>query len=224
MDPELKTLLQLWGQTKARRIAIMGGTFDPIHYGHLVAAEAARVEFNLDKVVFVPNRLPPHKKNYRVTAAIHRYQMTVLATITNPFFYVSQIELERPGPSYTVDTLRTLRKELGAEIELFFISGADAILDILTWKDVEEVLEICSFIAATRPGYPLEELSKRLGHLQAKFSHKVSCVEVPALAISSSSVRERVTQNRPIKYLLPESVEYYIYKYKLYQGSGEETQ
>jgi len=223
MDPDLENLLQLGEQTQGCRIAIMGGTFDPIHYGHLVAAEVARVEFKLAKVIFVPNRQPPHKKNYRVTPADHRYQMTVLATITNPHFYVSQIELNRPGPSYTIDTLRELKKTLDVKAELFFISGADAILDILNWKEADEVMENCSFIAATRPGYPLNELNKCLGHLQAKFSHKVSCVEIPALAISSSSVRKRVAQNRPIKYLIPESVENYIYKHGLYQKSRRDA-
>ncbi|NLJ34199.1 MAG: nicotinate-nucleotide adenylyltransferase [Firmicutes bacterium] len=215
MDPEVGDLRQLRG--KVVRVAIMGGTFDPIHYGHLVAAEAARVKFRLDKVLFVPNRLPPHKKDYRVTAAKHRYQMTVLATITNPHFHVSRIELNRPAPSYTIDTLRSVKKLLGPKTQVFFISGADAILDILTWKDVDEVMEMCYFIAAPRPGYQLEELGQRLGYLLNKYSHKVFCVEVPALAISSTDIRERVTQNRPIKYLLPESVEDYIYKYELYE-------
>ncbi len=218
MDPEMEDLVQLRGRTASA--AIMGGTFDPIHYGHLVAAEAARVKFQLDKVFFVPNRQPPHKKDYQVTAAKHRYQMTVLATITNPHFYVSRIELDRPAPSYTIDTLRSVKELLGSKTQVFFISGADAILDILTWKDVDEVMEMCYFIAATRPGYRLEELGRRLGYLLKKYSHKVFCVEVPALAISSTDIRERVTQNRPIKYLLPESVENYIYKYELYKRAG----
>lgn len=221
MGPEVRDLIQLQG--KVTSIAIMGGTFDPIHYGHLVTAEAARVEYQVDKVLFVPTRLPPHKKAYQVTAAKHRYQMTVLATITNPHFYVSRIEIDRPAPSYTIDTLRSVREVFGPEVELYFISGADAILDILTWKDVDEVMEMCYFIAATRPGYRLEELGRRLGYLQEKYSHKVYCVEVPALAISSTDIRKRVTQNRPIKYLLPESVENYIYKYRIYQDLEDTT-
>lgn len=219
MDPGLHDLEQLRGSVK--RLAIMGGTFDPIHYGHLVAAEAARVEFNLDKVLFVPNRHPPHKKNYIVTGAIHRFQMTVLATITNPHFYVSPIELARPSPSYTIDTIHQIREILTAETEIFFISGADAILDILSWKDAEKLMGMCSFIAATRPGYRLEELSQCLGHLQSKYSHKILCVEVPALAISSTDIRRRVAKNRPIKYLVSESVENYIYKYGLYTDAAK---
>lgn len=222
MGPEVRDLIHLQGKVKS--IAIMGGTFNPIHYGHLVTAEAARAEYQLDKVLFVPNRQPPHKKDYPVTAAKHRYHMTVLATITNPHFYVSRIELDRPAPSYTIDTLRSVREVFGPGVKVYFISGADAILDILTWKDVDEVMEMCYFIAATRPGYPLEELGRRLGYLKEKYAHKVYCVEVPALAISSTDIRERVAQNRPIKYLLPESVEYYIYKYKLYQDEGNSTE
>lgn len=198
-----------------RRLGIMGGTFDPVHYGHLVAAEAARAAFALEKVLFVPNRLPPHKKDYPVTDPWHRYLMTVLATITNPHFEVSRVELDREGYSYTIDTLRALRAHFGPGIELYFISGADAILDILSWKDVDELLGLCYFIAVTRPGY---KLNVELGHLQQKYSRKVFTVEVPALAISSTDIRRRVKEGKPIKYLLPEAVENYIYKNCLYRS------
>lgn len=198
-----------------QRIGIMGGTFDPIHYGHLVAAEAARVAFGLEPVFFVPNRLPPHKKDYPVSDAKHRYLMTVLATITNPHFEVSRVELDREGYSYTIDTLRQLRATYGSAVDLFFISGADAILDLLSWKDVDDLLGLCYFIAATRPGY---KLNVELGHLQKKYARKVFTVEVPALAISSTDIRRRVREGKPIKYLLPESVENYIYKHSLYQA------
>jgi nicotinate-nucleotide adenylyltransferase len=197
-----------------KRVGIMGGTFDPIHYGHLVAAEAARVAFQLEPVLFVPNRLPPHKKDYPVTEAKHRYLMTVLATITNPHFEVSRVELDREGYSYTIDTLRELRASFGPNVELYFISGADAILDLLSWKDVDELLGLCYFIAATRPGY---KLSVELGHLTQRYARKVFKVEVPALAISSTDIRRRVKEGKSIKYLLPEPVENYIYKHKLYQ-------
>ncbi|MGI6604636.1 MAG: nicotinate-nucleotide adenylyltransferase [bacterium] len=197
-----------------RRVGIMGGTFDPIHYGHLVAAEAARAAFGLSEVLFVPNRLPPHKKDYPVSDPKHRYLMTVLATITNPFFEVSRIELDREGYSYTIDTLRALSAQFGPAVELYFISGADAIAEILTWKDVDELLGLCYFIAVTRPGY---KLSVKLGHLQQKYSHKVFTVEVPALAISSTDIRKRVMEGKPLKYLLPEAVENYIIKNKLYR-------
>lgn len=201
-----------------QRLGIMGGTFDPIHYGHLVAAEAARTVFGLEKVLFVPNRLPPHKKDYHVSAAKHRYLMAVLATITNKHFEVSRIELDREGMSYTIDTLRALRAVYGSEARLHFISGADAILDLLSWKDVDELLSLCYFIAATRPGY---QLSEQLQRLQEKYPNRVFRVEVPALAISSTDIRCRVQQGKSLKYLLPESVEYYIYKHNLYRSVEE---
>lgn len=196
------------------RLGVMGGTLDPIHYGHLVAAEAARVAFQLEKVLFVPNRLPPHKKDYRVSDPKHRYLMTILATITNPHFDVSRIELDRDGVSYTIDTLCALRREYGSLAELHFISGADAILDLLSWKNVDELLALCYFIAATRPGY---ELSGQLQKLQEKYPNRVFRVDVPALAISSTDIRRRIREGMSIKYLLPETVEYYIYKHGLYK-------
>ena len=196
------------------RLGVMGGTLDPIHYGHLVAAEAARVAFQLEKVLFVPNRLPPHKKDYHVSDAKHRYLMAVLATITNHHFDVSRIELDRDGISYTVDTLRALRQQYGPLVQLHFISGADAILDLLSWRNVDELLALCYFIAATRPGY---ELSEQLQKLQEKYPNRVFRVEVPALAISSTDIRRRIRGKLPIKYLLPEAVECYIYKHGLYQ-------
>ncbi|HEX6972596.1 MAG TPA: nicotinate-nucleotide adenylyltransferase, partial [Limnochordia bacterium] len=143
----------------------MGGTFDPIHYGHLVTAECARVRFGLDRVWFVPAGQPPHKPPESVTPAHHRYVMTEMATLSHHAFTVSRIDVDRPGPTFTVDTLMALRRELGSEPELFFITGADAILDILTWKTPERVLELCCFIAATRPGFSLERLAMRLGEL-----------------------------------------------------------
>lgn len=196
----------------------MGGTFDPIHYGHLVTAEAARVTFGLDKVLFVPNRLPPHKKDYQVSEAKHRYLMVVLATITNRHFEASRIELDRQGVSYTIDTLRTLKSCYGSGTELHFISGADAILDLLTWKNVNELMSLCFFIAATRPGY---QLSQQLLRLQREYPNRVFFVEVPALAISSTDIRHRVQQGKSIKYLLPEPVEYYIGKNGLYLVAKE---
>ncbi|MFY9188150.1 MAG: nicotinate-nucleotide adenylyltransferase [bacterium] len=200
------------------RLGIMGGTFDPIHYGHLVTAEAARTAFNLDQVLFVPNRLPPHKKDYQVSEAKDRYLMAVLATITNKYFEASRLELDRAGISYTIDSLRALRAAHGPEAELHFISGADAILDLLGWKDVDELLALCYFIAATRPGY---QLSEQLQRLQEDYPNRVFRVEVPALAISSTDIRRRVELGKSIKYLLPEPVEHYIYKNKLYLSPEE---
>lgn len=191
-----------------RRLAIMGGTFDPIHYGHLVAAEGARHEFNLEKVIFIPAGQPPHKKGRRITDSHYRLEMTRHAVSSNSHFEVSDIEVERTGPSYTIDTVIAV-KELYPQHQVFFITGADAVLEILTWNRVEELLSRCSFIAATRPGYRLESLEHTLKNIVT--------MEVPALAISSTDIRHRVKDGRPIKYLLPEAVENYIKEMGLYR-------
>jgi len=198
------------------KIGLMGGTFDPIHYGHLVAAEAARYEFQLDKVIFVPSGQPPHKPGYGVTTAEHRYFMTALAVTSNHHFEVSREEVNRVGPSYTVDTVKKFLAQYHGEAEIYFITGADAILEILTWKNVEELMSLCYFIAATRPGYCLDEIHQRLSSLVAYRPERIKALEVPALAISSTDIRSRVREGRPIKYLLPETVESYIIKNCLY--------
>ncbi len=198
------------------RVGLMGGTFDPIHYGHLVTAEGARVEFGLDRVLFVPSGRPPHKPPEEVTPAEHRYLMAVLATLSNPYFEVSRVDIDRPGPSYTVDTVAHVRQMLDAGTEIFFITGADAILEILTWKDPERLLSTCRFIAATRPGYELERLEAATGNLFRRFAHRILVVQVPAMAISSSDIRNRVRAGRPIRYLVPEPVADYIHKQRLY--------
>ena len=211
------------------RIGLMGGTFDPIHYGHLVTAEGARVEFGLTKVIFIPSGQPPHKPASQVTSAEHRYLMTVLATLSNPYFEVSRIDVDRPGPSYTVDTIDEARRLLGPDAQIYFITGADAILEILSWKDPERLLSSCHVIAATRPGYDLSRLESSIGPLWRRFSHRIHVVQVPAMSISSSDIRERVRRGQPIRYLVPESVADYIYKYRLYtdtrdQGSGRASE
>jgi len=200
-----------------KRIGIMGGTFDPIHFGHLITAEEARINFNLDRVIFVPTGNPPHKKDYEVTDPEHRYVMTALATNSNPFFQVSRIEIERRGYSYTVDTLNQFLEIYGKDVSLFFISGADAVLDILTWKNVKGVLDVCTFIAATRPGYPVKKLEDKLKELKDLYGKDVQLLEVTAVAISSTEIRKRVKEGRSIKYLVPESVEEYILKNGLYR-------
>ena len=200
-----------------KRIAIMGGTFDPIHFGHLVAAEAARDSFKLDRVYFVPSGNPPHKKDYPVTDAKHRYLMTNLAVAANPYFEVSPIEIERPGYSYAIDTVSEFYNFYKDQADLFFITGADAILEILTWKNVERLTEFCCFIAATRPGTHLDEIYQFLRELPKNISSRIQIMEVPALAISSSDIRKRVANHRTIKYLLPEAVEQYIVKNDLYK-------
>lgn len=193
----------------------MGGTFDPIHYGHLVAAEEALVQFNLDSVVFMPTGVPATKGHGRVTPVEHRYLMTVIATAANPDFQVSRLEVDRPGVTYTVDTLRQLRAAHGPGTALYFITGADAVREILEWKDAEEVARLTTFIAATRPGYDLERFGAELSSLPA--APDVEFIEVPALAISSTDIRSRVAARRPVRYLLPEAVAAYIDKNGLYR-------
>jgi nicotinate-nucleotide adenylyltransferase len=203
---------------KAKRVGIMGGTFDPIHLGHLVTAEAARSEFNLERVIFVPSGQPPHKKKKNISAKEFRYLMTFLATATNPYFEVSRTEIDRHGESYTIDTVKYMKDKMFSGGELFFITGADAILEIVTWKNVNELLEVVTFIAATRPGYDLNELKTRLSkELDNRFLEKIIALEVPAMAISSTDIRLRMKKSRSIKYLLPESVENFIHKNNLYR-------
>jgi nicotinate-nucleotide adenylyltransferase len=200
------------------RLGIMGGTFDPIHFGHLVTAEEALVQFNLDRVLFMPTGNPAFKSGERVTSGEHRYLMTVIATASNADFDVSRMEVDRPGLTYTVDTLVALRDRHGPSTELFFITGADAVWDIVSWKDAEIVADLVTFIAATRPGYDLDEA--RRSHESAATRFRIEYVEVPALAISSTELRRRVAQKRPITYLAPESVVAYIEKHELYRGVG----
>jgi nicotinate-nucleotide adenylyltransferase len=191
----------------------MGGTFDPIHYGHLVTAEEALWQFSLDEVLFVPTGQPWMKDRPDVSPPEHRYLMTVIAVSSNPHFRVSRLELDREGPTYTVDTLRALKDQYGEKIELFFVSGADAILEIFGWKDPEEILELARFIAATRPGYDIARFER-----EAPTRHpNVEVMSVPALAISSTDIRRRVREGSPIRYLVPEGVKTYIEKSGLYR-------
>jgi len=194
------------------RLGIMGGTFDPVHYGHLVIAEVARTEFSLDCVVWVPAGDPPHKDE-RVSSEEHRYAMVVLATGTNPDFRVSRMELEREGPSYTLDTVRGFREE-HPEADLFFITGADAILEILTWHRHEELVRLCRFIGVTRPGYDLARVNTVL---PAAYLEQISTISAPGVDLSSTDVRTRVRAGQPIRYLVPEAVEAYVRKHGLYR-------
>lgn len=195
-----------------RRVGIMGGTFDPIHYGHLVTAEIARSKFALDMVVFVPSGHPPHKQSLPGHAE-QRLMMTLLATVTNPYFHISRIELDRLGPSYTYDTLHEFHEIYGENCKFFFITGADAVLEMFTWRNAERLVQMCTFIAATRPGYRLTDVRQ----LPDEFIRKIELMQVPALSISSTDIRRRISEEKPIKYLLPESVETYIYKQGLYK-------
>lgn len=200
-----------------QRIGVMGGTFDPIHYGHLVTAAAAAEQFELDLVVFVPAGQPPHKRPAEVSDSVHRYMMTVLATVANAQFAVSRVDIDRPGPSYTVDTLVELHRQYNTGAELFFITGADAMLQILQWKDGERLFELCHFIAATRPGYVLSRLKSVLGPVGERHEDRIHRLQVPALAISSSDIRDRVRDGRSARYLLPDSVWHYMMKNELYR-------
>ncbi|WP_433725890.1 nicotinate-nucleotide adenylyltransferase [Actinoplanes sp. CA-051413] len=193
-----------------RRIGIMGGTFDPIHHGHLVAASEVQSRFDLDEVVFVPTGQPWQKG--AVSPAEDRYLMTVIATASNPRFQVSRADVDRDGPTYTVDTLRDLNAVFGATADLFFITGADALAKILSWKDALEMLSLAHFIGVTRPGFELSD-----AHLPAD---TVTLVEVPAMAISSSACRQRVADGEPVWYLVPDGVVQYIAKRGLYRSEG----
>ena len=203
--------------SKPLKIGVMGGTFNPVHYGHLVTAEEASVQFGLDKVIFMPTGWPPHKQNREIISPEDRYLMTVIATASNPHFTVSRLEVDRPGPSYSIDTIKALREIYGQSSEIFFITGADAVWEILTWKEPEKLAELCSFIAATRPGYDLEKFKKIQPDQKKVKIPNVYFMEVPALAISSTDIRRRVSEGRPIKYLVPEGVDNYIYKYDFYK-------
>lgn len=197
-------------------IGLMGGTFDPIHIGHLVTAEEARQQFSLDYVIFIPAGVPPHKEKKEVTPAEHRCLMTTLAVMSNPSFIVSRIEVDKREPSYSIDTIRYFSTCGAPGANLFFITGADAILEILTWKDYPELLRLCTFIAVTRPEYPLEKLDEATD-LPPELISKIHLLEIPALAISSTFIRKRVALGKTIKYLTPEPVEQYIKKHSLYK-------
>ncbi len=192
------------------RLGIMGGAFDPIHLAHLVTAQEALLQFHLDEVVFMPSGRPPHKKR-TLAPAEFRYLMVAVATASHPQFSVSRLEIDRPGVGYTVDTLEYLAASLAPDAQVFFVTGADAVLDILTWKDPRGVLELCTLIAATRPGFDLSRLSGVLASLGTEVTgpgpeSRVRVMEVPGLDISSSMIRERLAAGLPVRYLVPESV------------------
>jgi nicotinate-nucleotide adenylyltransferase len=191
------------------RLGVMGGTFDPIHHGHLVAASEVQSEFDLDEVVFVPTGRPWQKTHPVVSPAEHRYLMTVVATASNPRFTVSRVDIDRQGTTYTIDTLHDLRALRGAKTDLYFITGADALAQILSWKSAEELFHLAHFVGVTRPGHHLSGDGLPIG--------RVSLMEVPALAISSTDCRDRVRRAQPVWYLVPDGVVQYIAKHRLYR-------
>ncbi len=192
----------------------MGGTFDPIHHGHLVAASEVAAQYDLDEVIFVPTGQPSFKQNKQVTEAEHRYLMTVIATASNPRFTVSRVDIEREGLTYTVDTLRDLKQERPDD-ELFFITGADAVTQMAQWKDAEELWDMAQFVGVTRPGHDID--------LSGVPRDTVKILEVPAMAISSTNCRERARNGQPVWYLVPDGVVQYIAKHGLYQQEGTEV-
>ncbi len=188
----------------------MGGTFDPIHHGHLVAASEVQAWFDLDEVMFVPTGEPWQKSHREVASAEHRYLMTVIATASNPRFTTSRVDIDRGGPTFTIDTLRDLTALL-PDTDLFFITGADALADIFTWRDASELFELACFVGCTRPGYEMSP-----GTLEGIPSDRVTIIEIPALAISSTECRERRAKGEPVWYLVPDGVVQYIAKHDLY--------
>jgi nicotinate-nucleotide adenylyltransferase len=196
------------------RIGVMGGTFDPIHHGHLVAASEVAHAFSLDEVIFVPTGQPEDKKN--ASAAEDRYLMTVIATASNPRFSVSRVDIDRPGLTYTIDTLRDLRATRDRADQMFFITGADALARIMSWRDVDELFTLAHFVGCTRPGHQLTVAGLPDG--------KVSLIEIPALTISSTACRARVAQGKPIWYLVPDGIVQYIAKRGLYASRAPERE
>jgi len=195
--------------TRAPRIGVMGGTFDPIHHGHLVAASEVAQSFDLDEVVFVPTGRPWQKDD--VTESEHRYLMTVIATASNPQFTVSRVDVDREGPTYTIDTLRDLQEQRpGAE--LFFITGADAVAQILGWRNHQQLWDLAHFVAVSRPGHVLTT--------EGLPTENVSQLEIPALSISSTDCRARVRRGHPVWYLVPDGVVQYIAKHHLYRSNA----
>ncbi|CBT76029.1 MULTISPECIES: nicotinate-nucleotide adenylyltransferase [Glutamicibacter] len=195
-------------QDRPLRLGVMGGTFDPIHNGHLVAASEVAAEYDLDEVVFVPTGQPWQKADRQVTSAEHRYLMTVIATASNPRFTVSRVDIDREGATYTRDTLLDLRA-LRPDAELFFITGADAMSQIMSWRDIDQVFDLAHFVGVSRPGYVIADLGR----------DNVSQLEIPALSISSTDCRARVAADKPVWYLVPDGVVQYIAKYGLYTES-----
>ena len=198
-----------------KKIGIMGGTFDPIHFGHLATAEAVRENFSLDEILFIPAARPPHKLGKKVTDEHHRLQMTILATQSNKFFKVSDMELKRTGLSYTLDTMNELHKIFGRSTELFFIIGADSLADLFKWHAAKELVAKCHFIATTRQGVDADfsAVEKFFGAIAKEHIHRVT---TPGFEISSTNIREKIRLGRSIKYLVPEVVEDYILREKIY--------
>ena len=193
-----------------RRIGVLGGTFDPVHFGHLIAASSVRSEFHLERLIFTPAGIPPHKGDIRMSTPVHRIKMLEIALDTEADFEVSDIEFQRPGPSYTVETAKALRENYGEPSEIFYVIGTDSAVELQSWKDADELLSLLKFVVVSRPGYNKEEILE-------KYSKRCTFLKIPALDISSSQIRERVKSGLSVKYLLPEKVREYILRNGLYE-------
>jgi len=204
-----------------RKIGVLGGTFDPVHYGHLILAEQARAEASLDQVIFMPAKVQPFKINVKITDGEHRYAMLLKATAGNPYFSVSRKELDAPGISFTIKTLKNLKIEFGPGTELYFIVGTDAFLSLESWYDAENLLEGFSFIVGTRPGYKEPELKDLVKRLKAQYGTPILEIHNSEVEISSTDIKKRIREGKSIRYLLPESVEEYIFQNGLYREPAE---
>ncbi len=202
------------------KLAIFGGTFNPIHCGHLIAAEAVREKLQLDRVIFMTSGRPPHKNDEHLASAEDRYEMVRSAIASNPYFEASRIELDRKGYTYTVDTLRTLKKEYGDTTRLYFIIGTDIVDELTTWKEYENVFKLCEFVTVLRPGYDRSKLDTDIKRLKEQYNVGIHVVTIPLIDISSTDIRERCTLGRSIKYLVTDATEQFIIQHKLY-GQNE---
>jgi len=204
-------------EKRPRRIGVLGGTFDPIHIAHLAIAEETRTQLDLDKVIFVPAGLPPHKMDVHVSPAEHRLAMVELAVAGNPHFEVSRVDIDRFGPCYTVDTIALLREEWGPDVEIYFIMGSDSLADILTWHKPDRLIRLCRIVAVGRPGYrvDMDELDRCLPGA----SQRILFINSPQLDVSSSDIQRRVRAGESIKYQVPEAVERYICEHGLYRST-----
>lgn len=198
------------------KIGLMGGTFNPIHMGHLIISEFLRITFPLDKVIFIPSGNPPHKNN-DIAESDHRIAMVKLATNSNPFFEVSSIELKRIGKSYTIDTIKKI-KALYPDDELYFIIGSDSLLDLTTWKDFESLVTNINFLICGRPENTEESIIRKIEELTKKYNSNIIYIKGPLVEISSTLIRDRIKDEKSFKYLVPEKVENYIYENNLYKG------
>ena len=201
---------------KTKKIGICGGTFDPVHLGHLSLTEQVRCNFELDKILFIPSGNPPHKKMKEVTDAPLRYKMVELAIASNPYFEAVALEIERIGYTYTIDTLKLLQA-LYKNADFYYIIGADVVMDLMTWKSFEQVFKLTKFISVLRPGFQKTDYEERINYLESQFGASITSFDAPLMDISSTNIRKLVEQGKSIKYLVPDSVIDYIYKNGLYK-------